>query len=73
VGDKRVVRDEETGEQRAEKVGAGGWGGGVHLLTSDQETQETNRVNLERFMKKQRRLKEKRERKARRKEEEANK
>lgn len=54
-----MVRD-ESGE-RAERIGAGGWGGGVHLVTSDQETQDINRVNLERFLKKQRRLKEKRE------------
>ena len=47
-----------------EKVGAGGWGGGVHLATGDKQTQDVNRINLERFMKKQRRLKEKRERKA---------
>ena len=47
-----------------QKVGAGGWGGGVHLATSDQETQEKNRINLERFLKKQRKLKEKREREA---------
>jgi hypothetical protein len=65
-----VVRD-ESGE-RVEKVGAGGWGGGVHLVNSDNLTQDVNRVNLERFMKKQRRLKEKREREARRKDEEVN-
>jgi alanine racemase len=34
---------------------------GVHLVTSDEETQEVNRVNLERFLKRQRKLKEKRE------------
>lgn len=47
-----------------EVVGAGGWGGGVRLATSDQETQDKNRVNLERFLRKQKRLKEKRERDA---------
>jgi hypothetical protein len=47
-----------------QKIGAGGWGGGVNLATSDKETQDVNRINLERFMKKQRRLKEKREREA---------
>ena len=54
---------DESGE-RVERIGAGGWGGGVHLVTSDQETQDINRVNLERFLKKQRRLKEQRERDA---------
>lgn len=57
-GDKILVGD------RVEKVGAGGWGGGVHLVTSDSETQKVNRVNLERFLKKQRKLKEKREQEA---------
>jgi len=46
------------------KIGAGGWGGGVNLATSDRDTQEVNRINLERFLKKQRKLKEKRERAA---------
>jgi hypothetical protein len=40
------------------------WGIGVHLVSSDEETQEVNRVNLERFLKRQRKLKEKREREA---------
>ena len=62
LGDKTIVKD-ESGE-RVERIGAGGWGGGVHLVTSDQETQDINRVNLERFLKKQRRLKERRERDA---------
>jgi len=60
LGDKVVVKD-ESGE-RTEVVGAGGWGGGVRLATSDQETQDINKVNLERFLRKQRRMKEKRER-----------
>jgi len=47
-----------------QKVGAGGWGGGVHLASSDRGTQDVNRINLERFMKKQRKLKERREREA---------
>ena len=51
-----------TSSLRTQKVGAGGWGGGVHLATSDPATQEVNRVNLERFLKRQRRLKERRER-----------
>lgn len=36
-------------------IGAGGWGGGVRLAGSDSSTQETNRINLERFLKQQRR------------------
>ena len=56
-----VIKDEK-GNERTERVGAGGWGGGVRLVTSDQETQETNRINLERFLRKQRRLMKKRER-----------
>jgi hypothetical protein len=59
-----IVTDDASGEKRAEKVGAGGWGGGVHLADSDERTQDINRINLERFMKKQRHLKEKREREA---------
>ena len=47
-----------------QKIGAGGWGGGVNLATSDRDTQDVNRINLERFLKKQRKLKEKREREA---------
>merc|ERR1719223_1581844 len=56
-GDKIVVHDVGTGN---EKVGAGVWGGGVKLATSDESTQEVNRINLERFMKKQLDLKQKR-------------
>jgi hypothetical protein len=62
LGDKKVVKD-ELGE-RTEVVGAWGWGGGVRLARSDQDTQDMNRVNLDRFLRKQRRLKEKREREA---------
>jgi hypothetical protein len=35
---------------------------GVHMVTNDKDTQEINRINLERFLKKQRKLKIKRER-----------
>ena len=69
-GDKIVVHD-ESGE-RTQEVGAGGWGGGVRLATSDEETQEINRVNLERFLKKQRRLRRKRERETQQNEDDAN-
>jgi len=48
--------------QSIETVGAGGWGGGVRLAGNDGVTQDVNRINLERFMRKQRKLKEKRER-----------
>lgn len=57
--------DRKSSNERIEKIGAGGgWGGGVNLATSDSKTQEINRINLERFMKKQRKLKEKREQEA---------
>jgi hypothetical protein len=62
MGQHMIVRDQSG--VRVEKVGAGGWGGGVHLANSDTRTDEVNRINLERFLKKQRRLKEKREREA---------
>jgi hypothetical protein len=60
-GDKILVKDEVNGTERIERVGAGGWGGGVHLVTSDRDTQDVNRKNLERFLKRQRRLKERKE------------
>lgn len=69
MGDKKMVLDKD-GEERVEKVGAGGWGGGVHLVAGDTKTQDVNRINLERFMKKQRKEKMKRERGARRKDQE---
>ena len=52
-----------NGEKKVQKIGAGGWGGGVHLVTSDKETADVNKKNLERFLKEQRRLKKKREKK----------
>lgn len=54
----------DSGNEKFEKIGAGGWGGGVNLATSNKETQEVNRINFERFMKKQRKLKRKRDREA---------
>mmetsp|Transcript_47037 Transcript_47037/g.52605 ORF Transcript_47037/g.52605 Transcript_47037/m.52605 type:complete len:140 (+) Transcript_47037:100-519(+) len=51
----------DNGNEKFEKIGAGGWGGGVNLATSSKETQEVNRINFERFMKKQRKLKKDRE------------
>ena len=61
IGDRIVVR-EKDGNERQQVIGAGGWGGGVHLATGDQDTQEINRINLERFLKKQLREKKKRDR-----------
>lgn len=68
IGQHAVIKD-QAGE-RVEKVGAGGWGGGVHLANSDEQTQNVNRINLERFLKKQRKLKAKRERESQKKLEE---
>jgi hypothetical protein len=69
IGDKRIVQKSDGDQQQhqpphLELVGAGGWGGGVNLATSDQKTQDINRINLERFRKKQLREKKKREREA---------
>jgi hypothetical protein len=50
-------------ENASEKIGAGGWGGGVNLATSNKETQDVNKINLERFLRKHRKSKAKRERK----------
>lgn len=53
-GNKTVI------DGKMENIGAGGWGGGVHLAMSDEDTREKNRVMLEAMFK--------RERKRRRKE-----
>lgn len=37
------------------KIGAGGWGGGVRLADSDEETQRRNQKKLRQFMRKQQR------------------
>mmetsp|Transcript_14586 Transcript_14586/g.31046 ORF Transcript_14586/g.31046 Transcript_14586/m.31046 type:complete len:177 (+) Transcript_14586:186-716(+) len=60
--DRQRQRQRQPQRLPAEKIGAGGWGGGVRLAESDAKTRDVNRINLERFLKKQRRLKEKRER-----------
>ena len=60
LGDKKIVQGED-GSTQVEKVGAGGWGGGVHLVTSDKETQDINRINLERFLRRQRKAMRRRE------------
>jgi hypothetical protein len=53
IGDKRVITVEEEAIEK--RVGAGGWGGGVHLAVSDEETQKRNRKMLNRFLRQQRR------------------
>lgn len=45
IGDKRVKNDGSVAT-----VGAGGWGGGVRLSTSDQEIQRRNREKLDLFL-----------------------
>jgi hypothetical protein len=57
LGDQRavVVKDSEHREEiQYHKVGAGGWGGGVHLAMSDEETQQRNHQMLRKFLKLQR-------------------
>lgn len=63
VGDKKTIAAAAAAAP-SQKIGAGGWGGGVNLATSDKATHDVNRINLERFLKKQRKLKQKREREA---------
>ena len=55
IGDMRVI-DTDSGEM--ERVGAGGWGGGVHLAVSDVETQRKNREKLDKFLKRQKKMQE---------------
>ena len=54
IGDKYY--DTLTGEYK--KLGAGGWGHGVNLATSDKETQARNTDKLRLFLKQQKRLRE---------------
>ena len=54
IGNKTIV------DGKVESIGAGGWGGGVHLALSDEETQKKNKAMLEAMFR--------RERKRRRKE-----
>ena len=50
---------EENVERIKQGTTTSSWGGGgVNLATSDKDTQNVNKINLERFMKKQRKLKE---------------
>lgn len=43
------------GDRRSDgrTVGAGGWGGGVRLAVSDEETQKRNRMKLDKFLRQQ--------------------
>jgi hypothetical protein len=50
AGDKRINPRSGT----AERVGAGGLGGGVKLAVSDEKTQRQNRAMLEAFFREQR-------------------
>lgn len=52
VGNVRTV--DEQG--RAQKVGAGGWGGGVRLAVTDEETQRKNQEKLKKFFRRQRKM-----------------
>lgn len=47
-GNKRVLGDGEV-----QKVGAGGWGGGVHLAVSDEETQKKTQRQIRKFLRMQ--------------------
>lgn len=55
LGSSRIlsVGSDDNVEKR-QKVGAGGWGGGVNLAVSDAETQRRNQAKLEKFLQKQR-------------------
>ena len=46
-GNKTVI------DGKVESIGAGGWGGGVHLAMSDEDTREKNRVMLEAMFKRE--------------------
>jgi hypothetical protein len=53
VGSPSTDGGEVVGDRRPDgrTVGAGGWGGGVRLAVSDEETQRRNREKLEKFLK----------------------
>lgn len=51
IGDKVIGEDGRVETQ----VGAGGWGGGVNLAVSDEETQKRNRRMLNKFLRQQKR------------------
>jgi hypothetical protein len=52
LGDKRLSPENR---QELQRVGAGGWGGGVHLAVSDVETQKRNTEKFKRMLQKIRR------------------
>lgn len=49
VGNQRVL-----GNGQVQTVGAGGWGGGVHLAVSDEESQKKTQRQIRKFLKLQR-------------------
>jgi hypothetical protein len=49
-----VVVDEQTGAIEYQKVGAGGWGGGVNLAASHEETRKRNKRRFQKFLKQER-------------------
>jgi len=51
IGDKMIGEDGQV----VTHVGAGGWGGGVNLAVSDEETQQRNRKMLNKFLRQQKR------------------
>ena len=60
LGDKAVVHRRRAAKEEPEEgpevmthVGAGGWGGGVRLAVSDEETQKRNHKMLQRFLRQQ--------------------
>lgn len=48
MGNQRVLGDGEV-----QKVGAGGWGGGVHLVVSDEEAQKKTQRQIRKFLRMQ--------------------
>jgi hypothetical protein len=48
MGNRRVLDNGEV-----QKVGAGGWGGGVHLVVSDEETQKKTQRQIRKFLRMQ--------------------
>lgn len=56
AGRKLVGSGNERGDGR--KVGAGGWGGGTALVSSDEETQRKNLKKLKKFLKRLKKVQE---------------
>jgi hypothetical protein len=57
---------------KVESIGAGGWGGGVHLAMSDEDTREKNRAMLEAMFKWERKRRRKEEEKRKNEETQSN-